>query len=127
MSSRAIARGVFCALLLLSCSFLLKAQSTYGSLTGTVTDTTGAPVAGATVTLTNKATEEKQVQSTGETGLYSFVNLNPGEYRLEAEKTGFKRVDRASVIVQVQQTSRIDFSLSVGQVSETVTVTAETP
>jgi hypothetical protein len=127
MSSRAIARGVLCALLLLSCSFLLRAQSTYGSLTGTVTDSSGAAVAGATVTLTNKATEEKQVQSTGDTGLYSFVNLNPGEYRLEAEKTGFKRVDRSSVIVQVQQTSRIDFALSVGQVSETVTVTAETP
>jgi hypothetical protein len=127
MSSRVFARALLSALLLLSCSFLLRAQSTYGSLTGTVTDASGAAVQGVTVTLINKATAEKQVQSTGETGLYSFVNLNAGEYRLEAEKTGFKRVDRSNVIVQVQQTSRIDFTLAVGQVSETVTVTSETP
>jgi hypothetical protein len=118
---------MLCALLLLSCSYFLRAQSTYGALTGTVTDSSGAAVVGATVTLTNKATSEKEVQSTGETGLYSFVNLNPGDYRLVVEKAGFKRVDRSNVSIQVQQTSRIDFSMTVGQVSETVTVTAETP
>lgn len=127
MQTRVFARGILSAILLLSCSLLLRAQSTYGSLTGTVTDTSGAAVASATVTLTNTATEEKQIQSTGETGLYSFVNLPPGDYRLVVEKSGFKRVDRSSVVVQVQQTSRIDFALTVGQVSETVMVTAETP
>jgi hypothetical protein len=127
MSIRLLARGVLCVVLLVSCSFLLRAQSTYGSLTGTVTDTSGAAMVGATVTLTNKATEEKQVQSTGETGLYSFVNLNPGQYRLAVEKAGFKRVDNSNVTIQVQQTSRIDFALTIGQVSETVTVTSDTP
>ena len=127
MQTRVFARAVLSAILLLSSSLLLRAQSTYGSLTGTVTDASGAAVAGATVTLTNTATEEKQIQSTGETGLYSFVNLSPGDYRLVVEKNGFKRVDRSSVIVQVQQTSRIDFALTIGQVSETVTVTTETP
>ena len=58
MSSRAIARGVFCALLLLSCSFLLKAQSTYGSLTGTVEDASQAAVVGATVNLIDTSTSE---------------------------------------------------------------------
>ena len=106
MQTRVFARAVLSAILLLSSSLLLRAQSTYGSLTGTVTDASGAAVAGATVTLTNTATEEKQIQSTGETGLYSFVNLSPGDYRLVVEKNGFKRVDRSSVIVQVQQTSR---------------------
>jgi len=101
MTIRLLARGVLCAVLLVSCSFSLRAQSTYGSLTGTVTDTSSAAVVGATVTLTNKATEEKQVQSTGETGLYSFVNLNPGEYRLEVEKSGFKRVDSSNVTIQL--------------------------
>ena len=127
MQTRVFARGILSAILLLSCSLLLRAQSTYGSLTGTVTDASGAAVAGATVTLTNAATDEKQTQSTGETGLYSFVNLPPGDYRLVVEKNGFKRIDRSSVVVQVQQTSRIDFALTVGQASETVMVTAETP
>jgi hypothetical protein len=127
MQTRVFARGILCAILLLSCSLLLRAQSTYGSLTGTVTDSSGAAISDATATLTNTATEEKQTQSTGETGLYSFVNLSPGDYRLVVEKNGFKRVDRSSVVVQVQQTSRIDFTLTVGQVNETVTVTTETP
>ena len=127
MSGRRFARALLSALLLLSCSHLLRAQSTYGALSGTVTDTSGAAVAGATVTLTSKATSEKLMQTTGDTGLYSFVNLNPGEYRLVAEKTGFKRVEQSNVTILVQQTSRIDFGLTVGQVSETVTVTAETP
>ncbi len=78
MSGRAIACGLFSVILLLSCSLLLRAQSTYGSLTGTVVDVTGAAVPGATVTLINKGTDEKQSQAAGETGLYSFVNLNPG-------------------------------------------------
>jgi hypothetical protein len=108
-AGRVIVCGLFSVILLLSCSLSLRAQSTYGTLTGTVADATGAAVPGATVTLINRATEEKQVQSSGDTGLYSFVNLNPGEYRLVVEKTGFKHVNRENVIIQVQQTTRVDF------------------
>jgi hypothetical protein len=114
-------------ILLLSCSLALRAQSTYGSLTGTVLDATGAVEPGATVTLTNVGTAEKQTQKTGDTGLYSFVNLNPGQYRLVIEKTGFKRVNRENVVIQVQQTTRVDVTLPVGGTSETVTVTSEVP
>src|ERR1700690_2330611 len=120
-SGRAIVCGLFTIILLLSCSLVTRAQSTYGSLTGTVVDASGAFVPGATVTLINKGTEEKQVQASGDTGLYSFVNLNPGEYRLVVEKAGFKRVDRENIAIQVQQTARVDVSLSIGQASETVT------
>lgn len=112
---------------LLSCTFTLKAQTTYGSLSGTVTDPSGAAEPGATVTLKNMATAEQQVQTTGDTGLYSFVNLIPGQYRITVEKTGFKRVSRENVGIQVQQSTRVDISLAVGEVSETVTVTGETP
>ncbi len=72
-------------------------------------------------------TAEKRTQPTGPDGLYSFVNLAPGEYRVDVEKQGFKHFARPSVAVEVQQTSRIDAALVVGQVSETVEVTSETP
>lgn len=126
LSSRAL-RGSLLSLLLLLCPVLLRAQSTYGSLTGTVTDSSGAAAPGALVTLTNMATSEKQTQPTGDTGLYSFVNLNPGVYQLTVEKAGFKRVERENVVIEVQQTTRVDITLNVGQVSETVTVTSEVP
>jgi hypothetical protein len=120
--------GLISAILLLSCSPALRAQSTYGSLTGTVVDASGAAVVGVTVTLTNTGTAEKQTQTTGDTGLYTFVNLNPGQYRLAVEKTGFKRVIRENIIIQVQQTTRLDVPLAVGEAkSETVTVTSDVP
>jgi hypothetical protein len=79
--------GLLCVILLLSSSLALTAQSTYGALTGTVSDTSGAAEVAATVTLINVGTSEKQTQSTGDTGLYSFVNLIPGQYRVSVEKT----------------------------------------
>jgi len=127
MSGRALARGLLSVILLLACSFSLRAQSTYGSLTGTVVDSTGAIEVGANVTLTSEATAEKQSQKTGDTGLYSFVNLNPGTYRLTVEKTGFKRVNRPNIVIQVQQTARVDVTLTVGEVTESVTVATDVP
>ncbi len=108
-------------------AFSLQGQSTYGSITGSVTDPSGAAIADAQVTLTNMGTAEKRTQPTGTDGLYSFVNLTPGEYRIDIEKQGFKHFARPSVAVEVQQTARIDAALVVGQVSETVEVTSETP
>src|ERR1035438_9496023 len=105
---RAIVRVLLSVALILSCSVALRAQSTYGALTGTVVDQTGAAVVGATVTLTNVGTSEKQAQATGDTGLYSFVNLYPGKYTVTVEKTGFKKVNRENVTIQVQQTTRLD-------------------
>jgi len=123
----------FCAIaLLLSLVLVLSspfasAQSTYGSVEGSVLDASGAAVIGAQVTLTNVGTEEKRTQPTGADGLYSFVNVIPGNYRLDVEKAGFKHFTRTGVVVEVQQTSKIDATLAVGQVSETVEVTSETP
>jgi Carboxypeptidase regulatory-like domain len=104
-----------------------QGQSTYGAIAGLVTDPTGAAVPGAQVTLTNVGTSEKRTQATGADGLYSFVNLIPGEYRIDVEKQGFKHFERKNLVVQVNQTSKIDAALAVGQVSETVEVTSETP
>src|SRR4029077_20068004 len=60
-------------------------------------------------------------------GLYSFVNLIPGNYRVEVEKQGFKRITQEPVVVQVQQSSKIDVALPIGKATETVEVTSETP
>ncbi len=105
----------------------LLAQSTYGSIAGAVTDSSGAAIADAQVTLTNLGTSEKRTQTTGSDGLYSFVNLFPGRYKVEAEKTGFKHFTRPEVVVEVNQSARIDVTLQVGDVTQSVEVTAETP
>ena len=108
------------------CSALAFGQSTYGSVTGSVTDPSGAAVDGATVTLTNTGTSEKHTQTTSDQGTYSFVNVIPGAYRVDVEKPGFKRLSHPDVIVQVQLDTRVDTSLAVGAASEVVEVTSET-
>ena len=121
----------FLLLLSLACVVCLasfsSAQSTYGSISGSVTDPTNAAIAEAQVTLTSVSNGETRSQTTGPDGLYSFVNLIPGEYKIDVEKAGFKHITRQNVIVQVNQSSKIDITLAVGQVSETVEVTSETP
>jgi|HubBroStandDraft_6_1064221.scaffolds.fasta_scaffold11702_2 hypothetical protein len=106
---------------------LVHGQSTYGSVQGVVTDASGAAIPEARVNLTNKGTGETQSQTTGDAGLYSFVNLVPGTYEVNAEKTGFKRVTQANVVVLVQQTTRVDLPLAVGEATETVTVSSQAP
>jgi hypothetical protein len=115
----------FCAPFVFSPS--LSAQTTYGSIAGAVTDPSGAAIADAQASLTNLGTAEKRVQTTGPDGLYDFVNLIPGKYRIEIEKTGFKRTTRPEVIVEVGQSVRIDLSMQVGDVTQTVEVSGETP
>jgi hypothetical protein len=105
----------------------LAAQSTYGSVTGTVRDASGAAVPDATVTLTSATTDFKASFTTGADGEYTFVNLNPGPYTVEVDKPGFKHVKRTDVTVQVQIGTRIDVALEVGAQTQTVEVTAETP
>src|SRR6266849_7513349 len=105
----------------------LSAQSNYGSVAGSVSDPTGAAIADAQVSLSNTETTEKRVQPSGADGLYSFVNLQPGRYRIDVEKTGFKRTTRLDVIVEVGQAVRIELTMQVGDVSQTVEVTGETP
>src|SRR5215475_4353529 len=127
MNSGRLLASILVLGLVFSTCILVQGQSTYGSITGSVTDPTGAAVAGAQVTLTNVGTAEKRTQATGADGLYSFVNLIPGEYKIDVEKQGFKHFARSNLVVQVNQSSKIDATLAVGQVSETVEVTSETP
>jgi hypothetical protein len=126
--------GVVALLEMSLCLFLagvlgtrLSGQTSYGTSAGIVTDASGGAIADAQVTITNVASGEKHVQPTGADGFYNFVNLLPGTYRIDVEKPGFKHVTRPDVIVQVGQATRIDFTMQVGEVSQTVEVTAETP
>jgi hypothetical protein len=102
-------------------------QTTFGSLTGTVTDPSGGVVPGVQVTLTNLSTNGKMVTQTNADGIYEFANVQPASYRLDAEKAGFKHFSRSPITVQTQQSYRIDVTMQLGSVTQTVHVTAATP
>jgi Carboxypeptidase regulatory-like domain len=98
-----------------------------GTIAGTVTDASGAAISDATVSLTNLGTSEKRTIQTGASGEYTFVNIRPANYRIEAEKSGFKKFVREPVVVEIESGNRVDIALQVGSQTETVEVTAETP
>jgi hypothetical protein len=105
----------------------MRAQNFYGSITGTVTDSTGAQMEGANVTVINTATGTRQSVQTSTAGEYRLVNLIPGTYRLEIEKTGFKRLTRDNVEVQVESVVRLDSSMEIGDVNQSIEVEAAAP
>src|SRR6185436_2877593 len=105
----------------------LLAQSFYGSMVGTVTDATGAAIADASVTLMNMGTAERRTAATDTSGTYQFVNLVPGRYRIEITKTGFRRLTRDEIVIEVQSTVRIDAPLTLGDVGQVIEVRADTP
>src|ERR1700686_4777866 len=102
-------------------------QNVYGTITGTVTDSSGAAISDATVVLTNLDNGEKHSIQSDSSGNYTFVNILPGRYKLEGEKTGFKKFVREPILVQIESGLRVDVALQVGSQSETVEVTSEVP
>jgi hypothetical protein len=101
------------------------AQVDRATLSGVVKDTGGGVVPGATVQVTNLATNLESQQVTTETGSYQIVNLIPGRYRIDVELSGFKKSSQV-VTLEVGQRARVDVVLAVGELSETVTVTETT-
>ncbi|MGH9971181.1 MAG: TonB-dependent receptor domain-containing protein [Pyrinomonadaceae bacterium] len=110
--------------LVLSLPALAQTGST-GALTGTVTDSNGAVVAGVQVTVTNEATREKREAVSQENGSYSVPQLLPGSYRVEYSAAGFKQAVKEGLRINVTETARLDVQLEVGSVQETVIVTSE--
>ena len=104
-----------------------NAQVRFGNVLGAVSDPSGALVSGATVKLTNVGTNETRTMQTGSAGTYAFPNLIAGVYRVEVEMAGFKRFIQDKVEVQVDVSTRVDATLQVGNVSESVLVTTEAP
>src|SRR6267142_1555157 len=97
---------------------------TFGEVTGRVTDPSGAVIPGASVALTNVNTNAVRNVVTTEAGAYTFPSIAPGFYRLRTELPGFKAAASDPFEVQVQQVVRLDITLEVGQLSETVEVAA---
>src|SRR6202140_4882417 len=119
-------RSVFLRILLgLVFSILLQAQSTNASLTGRITDPKKAVITQATVTVINTGTGIRYRGLTNETGEYYVSNLPPGRYRIEVEKLGFKAVIQSGVMLHVQDAVEVNFEMTLGSASESVTVEGE--
>jgi hypothetical protein len=112
----------FVAILLLSGLSLLA--QTQGEITGRASDASGAGVPSATITLTNTSTNAVRQTQSGNDGFYNFPTVPPGVYDVKIEHPGFKTTTSNNVEVQVQQSVRLDLTLQVGQVTESVEVSA---
>ena len=113
---------VVCSVVLLfGLSFPVWAQNV-GSLRGTVVDKTGAAVPEATVTVTDRATNASRNTKTNNAGEFSFAQLNPGDYRVEITKDGFKKYIEAKVTILVATPTSLDIQLELGTVSQQVIV-----
>jgi hypothetical protein len=119
-------RAVGFAVLLVS-PIVGYAQAVNGTLVGNVTDPSGFVLPGVNVTITEVNTNISSSTVTNESGYYVFSNLKDGTYRVRSELSGFKRVLREGVEVQVNATVRVDLKMEVGALEESVTVTAESP
>ncbi|MGJ5814544.1 TonB-dependent receptor domain-containing protein [Paludibaculum fermentans] len=115
-------RSIFVAALFPVCMLAQMAE-----LNGRITDESGASVPEASVRITNSDTGLERHTVTNERGIYSVPNLVPGPYQLSINKDGFRPITRSGVTLAVRQTAAIDFTLTVGGVTEHVEVTAEAP
>jgi Carboxypeptidase regulatory-like domain/TonB dependent receptor len=104
-----------------------QSQAANGAIEGTITDSSGGVLPGVTVTITNTGTGLERTVVTNEKGLYRAPLLPLGTYRVTAELPGFKKFDQSGITLSVGMTAVINAMLSVGAVSETLTVVAESP
>jgi Carboxypeptidase regulatory-like domain/TonB-dependent Receptor Plug Domain/TonB dependent receptor len=128
-SLRRAQKTAFVVLLWMVSSFsgLLHAQTDTGGVTGTVTDSTGAVVPGAQLTLTNADTGILQQTQSTSTGTYSFSGVRAGSYTLKVEAKGFQLFIANGLEVHIQNILTLDARLTTGQVSQEVNVTATAP
>src|SRR6185503_3221482 len=119
-----VQRGIPVFILILCAAVAANAQFK-ASVQGTVTDSTGAIVTGATVNLINNETGQTQEATTNDSGFYRFSSLAPGRYTLTAEREGFKKQTIDNVDVNAETVSGLDFKLTDGAIIEVVTITAD--
>lgn len=119
-------RASLFALFLLAAA-LLDAQTPTGDITGSITDATGAAIAGATISATNSGTGSQRTATSNDSGVYSLPSLTPGNYSLRVETKGFKVAERRDVELQVGQVDRLDFTMEVGNTSDTIEVAGGAP
>lgn len=110
---------------LLCAAIGLLGQSITSSLIGTVHDDSGAVVPNATIIAINVANNARSEATSDATGSYTLLQLTPGSYTVEISAPGFKKYVRTGLTLELQQQARLDATLSVGQLNETVSVTAD--
>ncbi len=114
-------------LLFLASPVVALGQSATGAINGTVTDSTGGVIVGVTLTLTNQGTGIENTTVTNARGFYTFVSVQPGSYVLKTEMSGFKTARLPAFELNVNQTLTQNITLALGEISEVVDVTEQTP
>lgn len=99
-----------------------SAQNIRGTILGTVHDPSNAVIKGAKVTVRHVATGLVREEMTNDAGEYVFTQLPVGQYDMTVEQSGFKKVDRPGILLQVDERQRVDIDMSVGALTETVSV-----
>src|SRR5258708_4940949 len=115
---------LFCLSIGLLCTSRVMAQGMFGTISGTVTDSSGAAVSGVTIKVTNVDTNVSKTLTSNGAGVYSASSLNPGNYQVEAGASGFKTAIARGILLAVGANEKVDLTLSPGSVSETVEVSA---
>jgi len=121
---RSVAECGLVLVVALVCLIPISAQQTLGSINGTVVDSTGAAVAGATVSATNAAINVTATATTSGTGYFQIFNLPIGNYVVKVSRTGFEVTLLTAIPVQEARATTVNPTLKVGQATESVTVTA---
>ena len=123
----------FCTIFVLTCfaflvfGFMRASAQVSATISGVVSDESGAMVSGASVNIRNVETEAQRATFTDGGGHYRFVELPIGEYELSVKKEGFQRTVRAGVRLALGQEAAVDFTLKVGEVQQQITVTEQPP
>lgn len=112
-------------MLLLASHTPLASQSFTATVTGNISDSVGAALPGVNLTLTNIETNRTHIARTDKDGDYIIAGLVPGSYTLAAELRGFRKYEQSGITLAVDQTARLDLTLVVGSINETVRVTAD--
>ena len=113
----------------IACLFAVSGASaqTFGEITGTITDPTGASVRGATVAVRNTSTNQTRTVTTNEAGNWTVPFLVPAVYDVEVNAPGFKKATQRGLVLQVGDTARANIALEVGAVTEVIEVTSAAP
>jgi hypothetical protein len=117
-------RTVVLVVCLLGLTLGIASAQTFGEIGGEVRDPSGALIPNATVTVINTATSASRVATTNAAGFYSFPDLVPGTYDVKVASSGFDTIVKAGIVLEVQAAPRVDFTLAVGQSTQTVEVAA---
>src|SRR4051794_17092084 len=122
-----VRRRLFAFVVFLSLAGLALAQTSQGRISGTVTDSTGAVLVGAKVSVSNTDTGLERDTTTGSSGDFVVPNLPPGPYVVVVSAPSFKRLERSGVRLEVAKEAHLDLQLSPGASGESITITEEAP